>query len=307
MIRKQTVMTGVTLLIGISAVFTFFFHQYIMDIGGTTIPAFDSVSVDSVSARKPVVYISVISRYPPNIIYSGYQPMLDYMTAGSPYRFELKLCDDYDQAVQLLVSKEVAAAFLGSYVYIKARREQNIIPILKPLNSDFEPFSRSVLFTNGESNIYSISDLKNASLALPSKESNSSNWILQYEFRKHHLRVSDLKKAVNFPHHHTVIQNVTNRVFDAGVTREYLIKKIRNRNIRTLLYSDPFPTSPIVVSPDCSPQIVAAIKNVLLSIGRNTPDRERITTGWDNEFIYGFVEAEDKDYDVIRAITKGDS
>jgi ABC-type phosphate/phosphonate transport system substrate-binding protein len=241
MIKKQTIVTSLMTLTVISAVFTFFFYRYIMDIDGVVLPAFDTISVDSSSVSQPIVYISVISRYPPNILYSGYQPMLNFMTSRSPYRFELKLCDDYNQAVQMLLTKEAAAAFLGSYVYIKARKEHGIVPILKPLNSDFEPFSRSVLFTTGTKDIYSINDLKNARLALPSKESNSSNWMLQYEFAKFNLRASDLSTIVNFPHHQMVINNVLNNVFDAGVTREVLIKKVLNRNIRTLLYSDPFP------------------------------------------------------------------
>ncbi|MFZ4619546.1 MAG: phosphate/phosphite/phosphonate ABC transporter substrate-binding protein [Bacteroidota bacterium] len=305
MIKRQTVITSVVLLTVISVVFTFFFYRYIMNIDGIIEPAFDTVVVDSATAKKPVITISVISRYPPNIIYSGYQPMLDYMTSKSAYRFELKLCDDYNQAVQMLLTKEAAAAFLGSYVYIKARAEHGVVPILKPLNSDFEPFSRSVLFTNSTKNIFSIADLKHMRLALPSQESNSSNWMLHYEFKKHNIHMSDLSAVVNFPHHHSVIHNVMNNLFDAGVTREYLIKKMRNRNIRTLLYSDPFPTSPIVVAKDCPPQIVEAMKKILLTIGRDTPDREQITRGWDNEFVYGFVEADDKDYDVIRAINKG--
>lgn len=302
MIKKQTIVTSLVTLTVCSAVFTFFFYRYIMDIDGVVRPSFDTVSVDSSSVHKPIIYISVISRYPPNIIYSGYQPLLNYMTSRSPYRFELKLCDEYNQAVQMLLTKEAAAAFLGSFIYIKARKEHGIIPILKPLNSDFEPFSRSVLFTNASKNIYSINDLKRMRLALPSKESNSSNWILRYEFKKFGLRTSDLTSIVNFPHHQMVINNVLNNVFDVGVTREYLIKKIQNRNIRTLLYSDPFPTSPIVVANDCPPEIVREMKRILLTIGRSTPDRERITRGWDNEFIYGFVEANDNDYDAIREI-----
>lgn len=302
MIKKQTLISSLLILTAVSAVFTFFFYRYIMNIDGVVKPSFDVHNIDTASVRKPVIHISVISRYPPNIIYSGYQPMLDYMTSRSAYRFELKLCDDYNQAVQLLLTKQVAAAFLGSYVYMKARAEHGVIPILKPLNSDFEPFSRSVLFTTSTKDIYSISDLKNTRLALPSKESNSSNWMLRYEFTKFNIRTSDLASIVNFPHHQMVINNVLNNVFDAGVTREVLIKNIHNRNIRILLYSDPFPTSPIVVAKDCSPEIVAELKRILLTIGRATPDRERITRGWDNEFIYGFVEANDKDYDAIREI-----
>ena len=296
--------TAAGLFVLLSVVFTYYFYQYAVNIDSILVRSVEEIQSDTASNHKPVVYISVISRYPPNIIYSGYQPMLDYLTSQTEYRFELKLCDDYNQAVSMLIKKEVAAAFLGSYVYIKAHDEYGVIPILKPLNSNFEPFSRSVLFTNGTKNIFSLNDLKNKKLALPSKESYSSNWMLHYVFSKNNIRQSDLLQIMNFPHHQSVINNVTNDLYDAGVTREYLIKKIKNRNIRILLYSDPFPTSPIVVAKGYSAPVVDAVKKTLLQLNKLNSKREIITSEWDNEFIYGFVEATDKDYDAVRAINR---
>jgi phosphonate transport system substrate-binding protein len=288
--KKKTVYIGLVLFFIVSLTFTYYFYRYAVNIAGNVEIKIAEPQHDSTDINKPIVYISVISRYPPNIIYSGYQPMLDYLTSQTAYRFELKLCDDYNQAVKMLINKEVAAAFLGSYVYIKARKEYGVKPILKPLNSNFEPYSRSVLFTTGTSNIFSVNDLKNKRLALPSKESYSSNWMLHYEFAKNNIRESDLREITNFPHHQSVIHNVINNIYDAGVTREYLIKKIKNRNIRILMYSDPFPTSPIVVAQDYSTPVIDAIKTTLLKLNRSTADREKITQGWDNEFIFGFLK-----------------
>lgn len=303
MIQKRTMLTGSFLLAAVSVVFTWFFYQYTLDIEGVVERTDEAASVDPSAAGKPVVHLSVISRYPPNVISSGYQPMLDYMTRVTPYRFELKLCADYNQALDMLLKKEVAAAFLGSYLYIKAREEHGVIPILKPLNSDFEPFSRSVLFTSSAKEIFNIRDLRGKKLALPSKESYSSHWLLKYEFQRNGIRAADLAEIVNFPHHQSVLQQVSSGAFDAGVIREQLINRAQSRKLRVLMYSDPFPTSPIVVAPGYSPEIVAAIREALLSIGRDGTRLEQITHGWDNEFIYGFVEAKDSDYDPVRAIT----
>jgi hypothetical protein len=43
---------------------------------------------------------------------------------------------------------------------------------------------------------------------------------------------------------------------------------------------------------------------VLLEINRRNPSRESITKGWDSEFLYGFVEANDEDYNFIRTVGK---
>jgi phosphonate transport system substrate-binding protein len=301
---KKKLLVSFTALFVTAVIFTILFYNYSLNISQVIRTDADEFVVDSNSIKKPVVYIGVISRYPPNIIYRGYQPILDYLTSKSNYRFELKLSDDYNQAVNMLINKEVSAAFLGSYVYVKAHKEYGVIPILKPLNENFEPFSRSVLITKSSSDIYNIGDLKMKRLALPSKESFSSNWILQYEFKKNSIKKDDLAEITNFPHHQSVIQNVSKGNYDVGVTREYLVKKITDGSIRVILYSEPFPTSPIVIASDYPKQIVDAIKNTLLEINHNNPNRESITKGWDSEFIYGFVDAKDEDYNFIRTISK---
>lgn len=301
---KKYLFVNAIIVIILAGLFTVFFYSFALDIRTTIKSSSEEYHVDSSNLNKPIVYISVISRYPPNIIYRGYQPMLDYITSKSSYRFELKLSDNYNQAIKMLIDNEVVAAFVGSYVYIQAHKEFGIIPILKPLNENFEPFSRAVLFTYGDSKIFSINDLKEKKLALPSKESYSSNWILKSEFPKNNLEEKNLSEIKNFPHHQSVIQNVNKKLFDAGVTREYLIKRLPSSSIRTLMYSDPFPTSPLVVSKDYNVKIIEDIKKALLEINQNNYNRNIITKGWDNEFIYGFVNATDKDYDVVRSISK---
>lgn len=292
------------LLVIAAILFTIIFYNYALNITQTIRYESNEFGIDSSSLKKPVVFIGVISRYPPNIIYRGYQPILDFLTSKSSYRFELKLSDDYNQTVRMLVNKEVAAAFLGSYVYVKANQEHGVIPILKPLNENFEPFSRAALFVKSSSNIFSIGDLNKKRLALPSKESFSSNWILDYEFKKNKIRLNTLSEITNFPHHQSVIQNVTKGDYDVGVTREYLVKKIRDGSIRVILYSEPFPTSPIVAAADYSIPIISTMKRALLGINRDNPNREILTKGWDSEFQYGFVEAKDEDYNFIRTLSK---
>jgi len=304
MMTKKRLMVGGVILFVLSSVFTYYFYQYAVSVDGIVHRTEIIVPSDSTGDGKEVIYISVISRYPPNIIYRGYQPLLDYMTSRTPYRFKLKLCTDYNEAVRMLITKQAAAAFLGSYVYIKAHEEHGVIPILKPLNSNHEPFSRSVLFTAGTNSVYSVNDLRGKRIALPSEESYSANWLLHSVLKNHGLQTQDLGAAENFAHHQTVIDNVMRGAFDAGVTREHLIERMRNRNVRVLMYSDPFPSSPIVVAQDHSRPVVEAITEALLSVKRLDSGPDDVTKGWDNEFIYGFVKASDADYDAVRAIRR---
>jgi phosphonate transport system substrate-binding protein len=301
---KKKLYGGLLALFVLAAIFTIFFYNYAMNIESRQILAANEFRLDSAALQKPIVYIGVISRYPPNIIYHGYQPILDFLTSRTSYRFELKLSDDYTQAVQMLIKKEVAAAFLGSYVYVRAHKEYGIVPILKPLNENAEPFTRSVLFTSASSRIYNVDELRGKKIALPSPESFSSNWLLKRELPAHRFRVTDLAEVKYFPHHQSVIEYVSRNMFDAGVTREYLIKKLIDKSLRVLQYSEPYPTSPLVVAADSPREIVAAITGALLAVNQENRERIALTERWDAEFRNGFVAASDSDYNSIRNVSR---
>jgi len=127
---------------------------------------------------------------------------------------------------------------------------------------------------------------------------------LKYELKRNKIKESDLEIITNFPHHQSVIYNVLNKRYDAGVTREYLLKKLNTNSTRIILYSDPFPTAPLVVTKNYPKEIIKEIKNAFLKLNPQNPDLLNLTKDFDNEFIHGFVEATDKEYDIVRRISK---
>lgn len=64
-------------------------------------------------ADKPVVQFGIIPRYNPMVMYRNYQPPMDYLSAHTPYRFELKLSRNYPDAVRMLRTGETQVASLG--------------------------------------------------------------------------------------------------------------------------------------------------------------------------------------------------
>lgn len=284
------------------AVLTAVFYHLVMDIERDFSPSSRLAVVDSTTLAKPVVYVGVISRYRPRVIYRGYQPIMDYLTVSTPYRFELRLSKDYNAALQNLISQRVSAVFLGSYLYVHAHTRHGVLPILKPLNENLLPVSRSVLIANPRAGIKVPRDLFGKKLALPAKASFSSHWIIDYELGRHGIKPDDLAAIHNLSHHHTVIAQVLNGRFDAGVTREYLVKDLLGKGLRAVLYSDPIPSSPIAVAANYDREIIGAMQAALLAVNRDEKRRREITQDWDGEFVNGFVTAADSDYAIVRTL-----
>ena len=97
--------------------------------------------------RKTTVYFSAITLYHPIVMYQKYQPLMDYLTKNTPYRFELKLSQDYRGIVNFLKTNKVQVALLGGVTYLIAKRELNLFPILKPMGVDGRTYYRCVFIT----------------------------------------------------------------------------------------------------------------------------------------------------------------
>jgi phosphonate transport system substrate-binding protein len=295
----RLVLTGSAVLIAIVAITALLFRAA-TNIAQPfpTIPPVSSA--DSRDVSKRIMHIGVVSRYPPPVLYQEYQPIMDYLTKRTPYRFELKLGTSYQETVEQLVRGEVDAAFLGTYIYVRARDQYGVRAILKPLNENGEPFSRSVLITQTISPIRSVADLRGKRIALPSQDSFSGNWLPLHEFAREGSRPEDVPTVRHFAHHQSVVYQVLNGKFDAGVVKERVARQFLHRNIRIVLSSDPIPGSPLVVRRDCDTAFVRALRSALLHVDLHD-EREQVEN-WDQEFRFGFVEATDADYEGIRRL-----
>lgn len=259
-------------------------------------------SSDLESAGQDTVYFGVISRFSPNLIYQGYQPIMEYLSRECGLFFSLRLSSSYEETLVQLDQGRIQAAFLGTFLYLKARRHHPIRCILKPLNNRFEPYFRSVVVAREDSPLHSVADFRGKRLALPSPLSFSGNWLLGSELKRHGLSVSDLDSVRYFGFHHTVVYQVLLGQYDAGAVKDRVADEFADKGIRIIAASEPIPGSPIIVHNDLEPAIREAIITALLKIDARRDEYKALLGTWDPEFAYGFAPAKDGDYDQVAAI-----
>lgn len=289
----------IVLLLGFFGVLTMLMYQSIMDISMSQTAMTPAGNSTTTPPAADTVYVGVISRFSPNLIYEGYQPIIDYLSRETPFRFVLRLSNSYEQTISQLEEDKIQMAFLGTFLYLQARKNHAITCILKPLNSQFEPHFHSVVVTRSDSPMRSISDLKGKRLALPSPLSFSGNWVLHYEFKKYDLNISDLDSVRYFDFHHTVIYQVLRGNFDAGVVKDRVADEFASKGIRILATSEPIPGSPLIIKNNLDSAIIRSIKEALLKIDIKKPAYRDLVQAWDPEFAYGFAEANSSDYDSV--------
>ncbi|MBL7014702.1 MAG: phosphate/phosphite/phosphonate ABC transporter substrate-binding protein [Candidatus Marinimicrobia bacterium] len=255
-----------------------------------------------VGSEKPVKYFGVVSRYSPREIYQGYQPIMDYLTETTSFRFELKLNDSYLGTAKQLSAGDISIASLGTYIYLSYRDEYNLKVILKPLNENGVGTNRLVFIAQLDSQIQSIHDIKNARLVLPSKESLTGQWMPTYIMQETGLKLSDFQEIHFASHHTTVAELVFQNKYDVGIIKEPVSRLAIKKGLRIFHIAPPIPTSPIVVSNKTDSTFVDEVVGALLKINLKDDSMAMRITSWDNELSNGFHQANNNDYLSAKAL-----
>lgn len=245
---------------------------------------------------RPVLRIGVVSRFAPNIIYSGYQPIMDYLNRTGSYVYELRLSTSYQDAVDRLRSGEVAASFLGAWITSSLAGEADLVPLLAPLNSDGKSEFRAVLVTGPDSDLHSLEQLRGRSVALPSDQSWSGNWLQTSGLAGVGLSLADLDSVCHFDHHQTVVWQVLRGHFDAGVVKELVAARYAREGLRPVATSAAIPGPPLVGNRNAPAAALEEITRLLLALDPADPGDREIIDSWTPEFSFGFCPVDRDSY-----------
>ncbi len=246
----------------------------------------------NIPTSQPAVRIGVVSRFAPNVIYRLYQPIMDYLNSHSKYHYALTLSQSYQDAANRLQRGEVQASFLGAWMCSRLPDDSGLIPVAMPVNAQGHSAFHVVLVVPENSPIKSLADLAGRRVAVPSDQAYSGNWLQNGGLASVGLEKSDLETIQHFQHHETVIWQVLRGNFAAGVVKESLATRNRDRGLRTVAISPAIPGPPLVIQEGLpTPEVKELIRLLLILDPENSQDRALLTR-WTPEFAYGFIPSD---------------
>lgn len=250
---------------------------------------------------KPVVNFGVSLRFHPITMYERYQPMMDYLTQSTPYRFELKISRDYRELTEFLQEGKADVASIGDGGLMKAMLLAGALPVVKPLNVEGKPYYRSCLVVPNNSSIRSLADLKGKKLALGYHHSTTGNLIPRSLLQEHGIhRV--LGSLTNLQHHGQVARAVLKGEYDAGFVKGVTAFRYSQKGLRVVYCSEELPSIPLLMRRDAPPELAAALTAALVRLDRRKPEHRKIMETWDLEYQQGFVPAKRADYNSLIAM-----
>lgn len=274
----------------------------VMGLAGCTDPVPEirpSERPTGLAGSRPRITFGFLEQTEGRLSLETYHPLLDCLDSRAPFRFHALLGTDSERVIGFLEEGLADVAHLDVLSYIEARRQLEVKPLVKTLNRDGEPVSRSIFVTRQDSPLESLPDMRGRSLALGSFHSTLGNLVPRFELARNGISREDLTAIESLPDDHSVAMAVLKGRYDAGAVSDLTALQFRPQGLRFLHVSDAIPSGPVVAREDVPDSVARSLIEALLTM-KFADAHER--SDWNEKLRYGFAPASDADYDLVRQI-----
>lgn len=257
----------------------------------------------ALAPEKPIARFAVVSFYNPRLMYLKYQPLIDYLSQHTPWRFELALSTSYRETVSRLCRGDVQLAYLGPYTYLRAREQCGAKAILR-LNSGGHEDYFSYIMVREDSPVRRLEDLRGQAFGFGAILSTSSHLMPRAMLLRAGVRPGLDVACRYYEHHERAARGVLMGEVQACGIRDLVGEQFKGRGLRVLARSEPMLNFPLSVHPQAPAALVAALTDALVALPRRDAAAARLIQGWDAELSGGFAPVAPDSYSGIVELAK---
>ncbi|TLP62736.1 phosphonate ABC transporter substrate-binding protein [Parasedimentitalea maritima] len=229
-----------------------------------------------------------------------YRPFLSFLAErmseelGEPVTIKMKIAKEYEAGIEQLASGDVDFARFGPASYVHVVNKNSDVQMVAMESKKGGKRFKGVIVVHADSDIQSLAQLRGHSFAFGNELSTIGRYLAQAELLDAGVGSGDLQDFSYLGRHDLVGEAVGAGRFSAGALKESTYKKLVAKGvpIRVLVSFDNV-TKPWLAGSDVPPNIVAAMRRVMLS-SENEDIVQQIAKN-------GFLEGSDSDYDLVRS------
>ena len=231
-----------------------------------------------------------------------YDGLIGYLQTKLGIQVEIVVAKDYEDLANLILAQKVDIADLTPFNYVKVKQLDPKVQLLaRQIATGASTFS-AYFITRTDSDISTLFDLKGKRLALVDQRSTSGYLLPIGSLLSAGLDPKrDLKTFEFVGTHEGVIEAVRSQKFDAGAVWSGAFESESIDGLEVFYKTDRIPYDGYVARADLPDSLCASFREALFLLSTSTAEGRAILAPLPSH-LNGFVSAEDKDYDGIRAV-----
>lgn len=206
-----------------------------------------------------------------------------YLSARAGADVEFVARDSYQSILDLLFSKQLDAAWICGYPYVRFESELQLFAVPLYLG---QPFYQAYLIrpAGGPTAVHGWSDLKDRVLAYSDPLSNSGWLVAQAQLAKAGLTPRDLRKGFFTHSHRNVAEAVAARLAQAGSIDGYVWETMKAQGMpavtktEVVWKSEPFGFPPLVTRRNDDPHRLGKLKQAFLDMADDKVGRDLLAS-----------------------------
>lgn len=232
-----------------------------------------------------------------------WQPFADHLAGAIGHPVEIVVRKSYREVAEALARGEIDVCLTGSFLYVQARAEMGIVPLVKRVIGGHSTYS-SLIVVRRDSGIATLDDLRGKRFAFTDLDS-TTGYLLPVS---HLLRLgfpgpqAFFSEVIFTGNHDSALLAVHTGAADAAAfsTTRWRPDNPRIGGFVILWRSEPIPLGPFSARRDLDPALARRLKAAFLAFGKD-PSTRALASQLD---LDGFEEARDEEYEGVRRIWK---
>lgn len=232
----------------------------------------------------------------PAVMHQRLKPITVYLSEQLNMPVTLKLSPNMGSAINDAATGAVELAYLTPVAYLKAHAKGNAQIVAKTVTNDKASFQLMIVVKQ-DSPYKTVEDLVGKSFAFGDKKALLQRAVVVGAG----LELEQFSEYKFIGHYDNIARAVANNDFDAGILKDTMAYKWKDKGLRIIYSSAELPPYNITASANVSKELLLRIKNAFLQLDRKNPEHLKIIKSLDKKYD-GFAETNDHEYDVVRKL-----
>ena len=232
----------------------------------------------------------------PAVMHKRLTPLTNYLSTVLMRPVSLRLSPNMGVAIKEIADANVDIAYLTPVAYLKAHAKGQAQMIAKTVTNGKSSFQLMIVVKDN-SPIKTVQDLTGKSFAFGDKRA----LLQRATVVGAGIKLKQFSEYQFLGHYDNIARAVAKGDFAAGILKDTMAFKWKNKGLRILYSSPALPPYNIAASSKVDKETLAKLKAAFLKLNKKNPDHLKIIKALDKKYD-GFAPTSDKEYDVVRKL-----